>query len=108
MADSSEGGGAVAAMGHSAENVSPWSVDGRPEETGQPFVVFEVMADGFLYNMVRSIVGTLIDIGRGKRPVDYLRTVIESLDRSAAGMTAVAQGLYMVQVDYPTHLLTPE
>ena len=87
---------------------SPWSSDGNPADTGQPFVVFEVMADGFLYNMVRAIVGTLIDIGRGKRPVDYLKHVIESMDRSAAGMTAVPQGLYMVQVEYPEHLLRPD
>ncbi|MEI7702586.1 MAG: tRNA pseudouridine(38-40) synthase TruA [Planctomycetia bacterium] len=87
---------------------SPWSSDGNPADTMQPFVVFEVMADGFLYNMVRAIVGTLIDIGRGKRPVDYLKYVIESMDRSAAGMTAVPQGLYMVQVEYPDHLMRPD
>lgn len=66
-----------------------------------PFVVFEVMADGFLYNMVRAIVGTLTDIGRGRQPVDYLQTVIQSLDRGAAGMTAVPAGLYLVNVEYP-------
>ena len=65
-----------------------------------PFVIFEVMADGFLYNMVRAIVGTLTDIGRGRQPIDYLRTVIQSLDRAAAGMTAVPEGLYLVNVDY--------
>jgi len=66
-----------------------------------PFVVFEVMANGFLYNMVRAIVGTLTDIGRGRQPLDYLQTVIQSLDRAAAGMTAVPQGLYLVNVEYP-------
>ena len=65
-----------------------------------PFLIFEVMADGFLYNMVRAIVGTLTDIGRGRQPIDYLRTVIQSLDRAAAGMTAVPEGLYLVNVDY--------
>lgn len=71
----------------------------------EPFVVFEVEADGFLYNMVRSIVGTLTEVGRGKRPVWALRDVIQSLDRSTAGMTAVPQGLYLVRVDYPADLL---
>lgn len=66
-----------------------------------PFVIFEVMADGFLYNMVRAIVGTLTDIGRGRQPVNYLQTVIQSLDRAAAGMTAVPEGLYLVNVEYP-------
>ncbi|MFM7056957.1 MAG: tRNA pseudouridine(38-40) synthase TruA [Planctomycetota bacterium] len=69
------------------------------------FVVFEVEADGFLYNMVRAIAGTLTEVGRGKRPVHTLRHVIQSLDRNAAGMTAVPQGLYLVQVDYPAELL---
>jgi tRNA pseudouridine38-40 synthase len=68
-------------------------------------VVFEVEADGFLYNMVRAIVGTLTEVGRGKRPVWALRDVIQSLDRNTAGMTAVPQGLYLVRVDYPPELL---
>ncbi len=70
-----------------------------------PFVVFEVEADGFLYNMVRAIVGTLTEVGRGKRPIHALRDVIQSLDRNTAGMTAVPQGLYLVRVDYPAELL---
>lgn len=70
-----------------------------------PFVIFEVEADGFLYNMVRAIVGTLTEVGRGKRPVWALRDVIQSLDRNTAGMTAVPQGLYLVRVDYPLELL---
>lgn len=73
-----------------------------------PFIVFEVEADGFLYNMVCAIVGTLTDVGRGRRPVHALRDVIQSLDRSAAGMTAVPQGLYLVRVDYPPELLIPQ
>jgi tRNA pseudouridine38-40 synthase len=72
-----------------------------------PFIVFEVMANGFLYNMVRAIVGTLTDIGRGRQPVDYLQTVIQSLDRAAAGMTAVPQGLYLVNVEYPASESAP-
>jgi tRNA pseudouridine38-40 synthase len=73
-----------------------------------PFIVFEVEADGFLYNMVRAIVGTLTEVGRGRRPVHALREVIQSLDRSAAGMTAVPQGLYLVRVEYPSGLLRPQ
>lgn len=71
----------------------------------KPFVVFEVEADGFLYNMVRAIVGTLTEIGRGKRPIPALRHVIQSLDRTNAGMTALPHGLYLVKVDYPNQLL---
>lgn len=71
----------------------------------QPFVVFEVMADGFLYNMVRAIVGTLTEIGRGLHPPHFMADVIQSMDRNLAGITAPANGLYLVQVEYPENLL---
>jgi tRNA pseudouridine38-40 synthase len=75
------------------------------EHLEQPFIVFEVTADGFLYNMVRAIVGTLMRIGNGQRPPDDMRLVIQSQDRNEAGMTASACGLYLVQVEYPPELL---
>lgn len=75
--------------------------------TDGPIIVCEFTADGFLYNMVRAIAGTLIDIGRGKCPEDFLSTVIRSQDRSLAGMTAPPQGLYLVSVEYPEDLLQP-
>lgn len=71
----------------------------------RPMIVFEVMADGFLYNMVRTIVGTLLEVGRAKNPPEYLTQVIESMDRTQAGITAPASGLYLVQVDYPEELM---
>lgn len=82
----------------------------RPSATAAadgPVIVLEFTADGFLYNMVRAIAGTLIDIGRGKCPEDFLSTVIAAQDRSQAGMTAPPQGLYLVSVEYPDHLLQP-
>lgn len=92
----------------------PWAVHhdwipthGRPHiHSGEPFIVFEVMADGFLYNMVRAIVGTLTEIGRGRNRPEFMAEVIRSMDRSRAGMTAPPTGLYLVQVDYPNELLT--
>ena len=62
------------------------------------------MADGFLYNMVRAIVGTLTEIGLGKQPAESLRDVICSMDRAQAGMTAMPNGLYLVSVEYPEAL----
>lgn len=70
-----------------------------------PLIVFEVTADGFLYNMVRAIVGTLMEIGRGRQSPESLGEVIRSMDRAQAGMTAMPNGLYLVSVDYPEELL---
>jgi len=57
-----------------------------------------VAADGFLYNMVRIITGTLIDVARGKIEPDSMAKIIESRDRSKAGMTAPPDGLYLNKV----------
>lgn len=83
--------------------------DARPHEDPQrPLIRFEVEADGFLYNMVRAIVGTLLRIGNGQRPASYLGDVIASMDRGQAGSTAPAQGLTLMRVDYPPELLNPD
>lgn len=83
---------------------SGWSgmpIADTPPACGEgPFISFEIEADGFLYNMVRSIVGTLVNIGRGRWPVDVMRQIMESGDRTRAGETAPAQGLYLVHVRY--------
>ena len=63
-------------------------------------VIIEVEADGFLYNMVRNIAGTLVEIGKGKQPITWPAEILALRDRRAAGMTAPAQGLYMMWVGY--------
>ena len=80
----------------------------RHQDPDAPLICFEIMADGFLYNMVRAIVGTLLRIGTGQRSPEYLAEVIESMDRGMAGSTAPAQGLYLVHVEYPEELLMPD
>lgn len=60
----------------------------------------EVYADRFLKQMVRSIVGTLVEIGLGKRTPESLITILHARDRSAAGKTAPPQGLFLMRVDY--------
>lgn len=60
----------------------------------------EVEADGFLYNMVRSIVGTLVEVGRGAKGEAWPAEVVAAMDRGAAGRTAPAQGLFLLRVDY--------
>lgn len=64
------------------------------------FVYLDVEADGFLYNMVRAIAGTLYEIGRGKWPVERMKQAIEAGDRTVAGPTAPARGLFLIRVDY--------
>jgi len=64
-------------------------------------LTFVITADRFLRNMVRAIVGTLINIGLGKRKVDDLRTIMESKNRSEAGYSVPAHGLYLVNITYP-------
>ena len=64
------------------------------------FLCFEITADGFLYNMVRAIVGTAVDVGRGRFAPDDVKQMIDEGDRSLAGPTAPPQGLYLVEVEY--------
>jgi tRNA pseudouridine38-40 synthase len=63
-------------------------------------IVFEVEADGFLYNMVRNIVGSLVEVGRGRQAPAWIAEVLAARDRKLAGMTAPPQGLFLVSVDY--------
>jgi len=61
---------------------------------------FEVEADGFLYNMVRTMVGTLVEIGRHRKPESWAAELLELGDRKHAGMKVPSHGLYLVSVDY--------
>ena len=56
--------------------------------------------DGFLYHMVRILTGTLLEVGLGKRPPEDMTAILAAKDRSAAGPTAPAQGLVLVEVEY--------
>lgn len=64
------------------------------------FLVIDLTADGFLYNMVRAIVGTLIHVGRGNWTAGDVRRILNSQNRAVAGETAPAQGLYLMRCDY--------
>jgi tRNA pseudouridine38-40 synthase len=63
-------------------------------------IFFVLCADGFLQHMVRNIVGTLIDIGRGKIPAEAMAAILQSRQRQGAGSTAPPQGLFLVRVHY--------
>ena len=64
-------------------------------------ITIEVAGSGFLYNMIRIIAGTLIDVGLGRRPPDALAKLIKSGRRALAGFTVPPSGLCLVRVDYP-------
>jgi len=64
-------------------------------------VVISVTANGFLYNMVRNIVGTLVHVGRRSESPDWARWALEQKDRCCAGQTAPAHGLFLEKVVYP-------
>jgi tRNA pseudouridine38-40 synthase len=69
-----------------------------PLERNEIFI--EVEADGFLYNMVRNIVGTLVEVGQSHQTVQWPAEILEKRDRKFAGKTAPPQGLYLLQVTY--------
>ena len=70
------------------------------EERPGNIVAIRVCADGFLYNMVRAIAGTLVYVGIGKIPPDGIPPILASRDRLAAGPTAPPMGLYMTALNY--------
>lgn len=69
-------------------------------QTG-PYLIFTISANRFLRNMVRSITGTLLETGRGKRDVSEFRSILESCDNRNAGQSAPSQGLYLCDIEYP-------
>lgn len=73
-------------------------VNAAPERP--PFLFLDIVADGFLYNMVRAIMGTLLKIGAGSWPRSAAREVLEAMDRRVAGPTAPPEGLYLMHVEY--------
>jgi tRNA pseudouridine38-40 synthase len=72
----------------------------RGEGPERALVRFEVEADGFLHHMVRAMVGTLVEVGRGRREADWPAEVVAARDRRHAGRTAPPQGLFLVEARY--------
>ena len=78
--------------------------EARWDEVGEEWV-FTIRSNRFLRNMVRSVTGTLLDVGRGKLTLDGLREIIEKKDRCAAGVSMPACGLFLTKVEYPYELI---
>ena len=79
----------------------------RAVEAGEDLIAFDVCANAFLHNMVRTLVGTLVEVGRGARTPSWVLDVLEACDRRAAGQSAPAEGLTFMAVDYPDGALKP-
>ncbi|GIZ15365.1 tRNA pseudouridine(38-40) synthase TruA [Capnocytophaga catalasegens] len=77
------------------------------ERNNENILIFEITADRFLRNMVRAIVGTMLNIGQGKLTLEGFKQVIESKNRGKAGFSVPAHGLYLTQVVYPERLFKP-
>ena len=74
--------------------------EARWDRVGEEWI-FTIRSNRFLRNMVRSVTGTLLDVGRGKLSIEGLRKIIEKKDRCAAGVSMPACGLFLTKVDYP-------
>lgn len=70
-------------------------------------IAIDIRANAFLHHMVRNIAGCLLAIGAGDKPVDWMADVLRSRDRNQAAATAVANGLYLVAVEYPNQFQLP-
>lgn len=81
-----------------AEPMALWP-EGESRRTGA-LITYEIRGDGFLRHMVRTIVGTLVEVGRGSRAARWVSDVLASRDRGRAGPTAPPDGLFLVEVEY--------
>jgi len=74
----------------------------------QDLVLVDVMANAFLHHMVRNIVGALLDVGAGIRPVDWMAELLQLRDRNRGSVTASPEGLYLADVLYPEEFGLPQ
>lgn len=74
------------------------------QREGGEGVIFHVEANRFLHHMVRFMVGTMVDVGLGNRPLDDIKELLQAPDNSATSPPAPPEGLYLVRVDYPQTL----
>ncbi|MCL2915379.1 tRNA pseudouridine(38-40) synthase TruA [Shewanella corallii] len=72
------------------------------------YIIVDIQANAFLHHMVRNIVGSLLEIGLGNQPLDWMRTLLDMKDRSKAAATAKPHGLYLVDVTYPQEFELPK
>lgn len=89
---------------HAANKTNICTVTEARWTEDEHFLRFNITANRFLRNMVRAVAGTLVDIGRGRYVVGEMQRILDSGNRSEAGTSAPAQGLYLSKVVYPDHI----
>ena len=77
------------------------------EEAGENLVAIDITGNAFLHNMVRTIAGSLVEVGRGHRRPEWMSEVLAACDRRSAGPCAPAKGLTFVRIEYPAGALAP-
>lgn len=71
------------------------------------YVIIDIKANAFVHHMVRNITGSLISVGRGEQPPEWIEWLLQQKNRQLAGATAKAEGLYLIDVDYPQQFELP-
>ncbi|WP_026960652.1 tRNA pseudouridine(38-40) synthase TruA [Aliagarivorans taiwanensis] len=90
------------------QSKSPWRNVHHLKVTRQgDYVIVDIKANAFVHHMVRNIVGSLLKVGQGERPVEWIAELLSLKDRTKAAATAKAEGLYLVDVDYPAQFELP-
>jgi tRNA pseudouridine38-40 synthase len=89
------------ARSHGSQKTSMCDVRKAQWTTDGPYWTFTIEADRFLRNMVRAVVGTLLQVGMGKLTIEGFQKVIDNKDRKQAGSSAPANGLFLSRIDYP-------
>lgn len=72
------------------------------------YIIVDIQANAFVHHMVRNIVGSLLEVGYGHRPVEWIAEILAKKDRTLAAATAKAEGLYLVDVQYPERFALPK
>ncbi len=72
------------------------------------YVILDIQANAFLHHMVRNIMGSLLLVGTGEKPMEWIGEILDAKDRTVSGATAKAEGLYLVDVTYPLHYGLPK
>jgi tRNA pseudouridine38-40 synthase len=86
--------------GSPRSHTTRWVMAANLYREAEDYIILEIEADGFLRFMVRNIVGTLVDVGKGTISPDEFKHILDSKDRSRAGATAPAHGLFLNEVRY--------